>query len=237
VVAAGGDGTVSGVVAGILDSPAALGVLPLGTLNHFARDLGIPFNIPKAVGVVAAGHIGHVDVGQVNDRVFVNNSSIGIYPGIVEAREELRRRGHRKWPAMAIATLRVLRRYRGVTVSIVVAGQRRTWRTPFVFVGNNEYGIEGIRLGGRARLDEGKLFAYLTPRLRARHLPVLLVKALLGRARQSGEFEIVPATELWIDVTRTRRLRVAFDGEVARMSTPLHYRTCSKALSIVLPQA
>jgi diacylglycerol kinase family enzyme len=237
VVAAGGDGTVSGVVAGILNSPAALGVLPLGTLNHFARDLGIPFNIPQAVGVVAAGHIGHVDVGQVNDRVFVNNSSIGIYPGIVEAREELRRQGHRKWSAMAIATLRVLRRYRGVTVSIVVDGQRRTWRTPFVFVGNNEYGIEGIRLGGRARLDEGKLFAYLTPRLRARHLPVLLVKALLGRARQSGEFEIVPATELWIDVTRTRRLRVAFDGEVARMSAPLHYRTWSKALSIVLPQA
>src|SRR4029077_18058768 len=82
VVAAGGDGTVSGVVAGILDSPAALGVLPLGTLNHFARDLGIPFNLPKAVAVVAAGHIGHVDVGQVNDHVFVNNSSIGIYPGI-----------------------------------------------------------------------------------------------------------------------------------------------------------
>ena len=236
VVAGGGDGTVSSVVAGIFESPAALGVLPLGTLNHFAKDLQIPLDLRKAVAVVAAGHIGHVDVGQVNDCIFVNNSSIGVYPSIVEAREELRRQGHSKWPAMAIATLRVLRRYRGVTVSIDVDGQRRTWRTPFVFVGNNEYAIDGIRLGARARLDEGQLFVYLAPRVRARHLPVLLAKALLGRARQSGEFEIVPATELWIDTSRARRMRVAFDGEVMTMRMPLHYRTCPKALPVVLPQ-
>lgn len=236
VVAGGGDGTVSGVATGLFGSPAALGVLPLGTLNHFAKNLRLPHDLREAVAVVAAGHIGHVDVGQVNDRVFVNNSSIGIYPGIVEAREELRRQGYRKWPAMAIATLRVLRRYRGVTVSIMVDGRRRTWRTPFVFVGNNEYAIDGIRLGARARLDEGKLFVYLTPRLRARQLPVLLVKALLGRARRSGDFEIVPATELWIDVSKARHLRVAVDGELMRMRTPLHYRMCPKALPVVLPQ-
>jgi diacylglycerol kinase family enzyme len=236
VVAGGGDGTVSGVVAGILDSPAALGVLPLGTLNHFARDLGIPFDLRRAVAVVAAGHIGHVDVGRVNEHVFVNNSSIGIYPSIVEAREELRRRGHGKWPAMAIATLRVLRRHRGVTVSIMVDGQRRTWRTPFVFVGNNEYAIDGIRLGARTRLDEGRLFVYLAPRLHARQLPLLFAKALFGRARQPGGFEIVPATELWINLSRTRRKRVALDGEVTTMRTPLHYRAYPRALRVVLPQ-
>ena len=237
VVAGGGDGTVSSVVAGIFQSPAALGVLPLGTLNHFAKDLHIPFDLQEAVAVVAAGHIGYVDVGQLHDRVFVNNSSIGIYPSIVEAREELRSQGCGKWPAMAIATLRVLRRHRGVTVSIDVDGQRRHWRTPFVFVGNNEYAIDGIGLGARERLDEGRLFVYLAPRVRARDLPLLLAKALLGRARQSGDFEIVPATELWIDTPRARRVRVAFDGEVMKMSTPLHYRICPKALPVVLPQA
>ena len=236
VVAAGGDGTVSSVVAGIFESSAALGVLPLGTLNHFAKDLHIPLDLRQAVAVVAAGHIGHVDVGQVNHRVFVNNSSIGLYPSIVEAREELRKHGHRKWLAMAIATLRVLRRYRGVTVSIDVDGQRRTWRTPFVFVGNNEYVIDGIGLGARARLDEGRLFVYLAPRVRARHLPVLLAKALVGRARQSGEFEIVPATELWIETKTAGRMRVAFDGEITTMRTPLHYRMCRKALPVVLPR-
>src|SRR5215207_1701290 len=88
VVAAGGDGTVSGVAAVVAGSDAALGVLPLGTLNHFAKDLGIPLDLAKAAAVVAARHIRRVDVGRVNDRVFINNASIGVYPGIVEKREE-----------------------------------------------------------------------------------------------------------------------------------------------------
>ena len=236
VVAAGGDGTVSGVAAGIVGSQAALGVLPLGTLNHFAKDLHIPLDLPEAVAVVAARHIERVDVGQVNDRVFINNSSIGLYPSIVEEREALRRQGHRKWPAMAIATFRVLRRYRGVTVRIDVDGRRRTWRTPFVFVGNNEYAIDGIRLGARARLDQGKLFVYLAPRTRTRDLPMLLAKALIGRASQSGAFEIVPATELTHRHRQGRRLRVAVDGEVMTMSTPLTYRTRPRALQVVVPR-
>lgn len=236
VAAAGGDGTVSGVAAGLVDSRAALGVVPLGTLNHFAGDLHIPFDLQAAVAVVAAGHVGLVDVGQVNDALFVNNSSIGIYPSIVEEREALRSRGHGKWPAMAIATARVLRRYRGVTVTIEIDGRRRTWRTPFVFVGNNAYHIEGLNMGKRPRLDEGKLFVYLAPRLRAYQLPLLLAKALIGRAKRSGDFEIVPAAELWIDTAKVRRQRVAFDGEVRTMRTPLHYRTRAKALRVVVPQ-
>jgi diacylglycerol kinase family enzyme len=237
VAAAGGDGTVSGVAAGLLGSTAALGVLPLGTLNHFAKDLHIPLDLPTAVAAVAAGHVGQVDAGQVNDHIFVNNSSIGIYPCIVDARDALRSEGHAKWVAMAIATWRVLRRYRGVRVSIDVGGRRRTWRTPFVFIGNNEYEIDGLKMGERARLDEGRLFVYLAPRLRAYQLPLLLAKALVGRARQSGDFEIVQATELWIGTSNVRRQRVAFDGEVKEMKTPLHYRTRAKALRVVLPRA
>jgi diacylglycerol kinase family enzyme len=235
VTAAGGDGTVNSVAAGLVHSQAALGVLPLGTLNHFARDLHIPFDLAKAVAIVAAGRIACVDVGEVNDALFLNNSSIGLYPSIVEEREALRRRGHRKWPAMAIATAHVISRYRGVTVTIEVDGARRTWRTPFVFIGNNAYQIDGLHLGERARLDEGKLFVYLAPRLRAHQLPMLLVKALIGRARRSGDFEIVPAAESWIGTAKIRRQRVALDGEVKPMNTPLHYRIRAKALRVVVP--
>jgi diacylglycerol kinase family enzyme len=236
VVAGGGDGTVSGVAAGIFGSQAALGVLPLGTLNHFAKDLHIPLDLREAVAVVAAGHRARVDVGQVNDRVFINNSSIGIYPGIVEEREALRRQGHRKWPAAAVATFRVLRRYRGVTVRIEIDGRQRIWHTPFVFVGNNEYTIDGIRLGSRARLDQGQLFVYVAPRARSRDLPKLLALALLGRASRAGTFEIVSATELTIDTRTPRRIRVAVDGEVTTMQTPLRYRMCPAALQVVVPQ-
>jgi diacylglycerol kinase family enzyme len=238
VAAAGGDGTVCGVAAGLADGPASLGILPLGTLNHFAKDLGIPLDLPKAVAVVAAGHTARIDAGLVNGRVFVNNSSIGIYPSIVDAREALRSQGHRKWPAMAIATFRVLRRHRGVKVTIEIDGGRHTWRTPFVFVGNNEYTIDGSRLGSRERVDEGMLFVYLAPRLRARDLPLLLAKALAGRARQSGEFEIVRTRELWIDKPRTGRMQhVALDGEIRIMKTPLHYQTRPGALSVVVPRS
>jgi diacylglycerol kinase family enzyme len=235
VVAGGGDGTVNGVVAGILDSPAALGILPLGTLNHFAKDLHLPLDLAAAVGVIAAGPIWRVDVAQVNERVFVNNSSIGIYPGIVEAREELRREGHSKWPAMVIAMVRVLTRYTGVTIRVEVEGRSRTWRTPFVFAGNNEYTIDGLQLGARARLDEGKLYLYVAPRTRTRDLPMLLAKALLGRAARSRAFEIVSATELQIDRWRGRHMRVAIDGEVTTMSTPLVYRIRPKGLRVVVP--
>jgi diacylglycerol kinase family enzyme len=236
VVAAGGDGTVSRVAAGLVGTPAMLGVLPLGTLNHFAKDLGIPLDLEKAVATIAAPRVGSIDVGQVNDRVFINNSSIGIYPSIVEAREELRRLGHRKWPAFALATFRVLGRYRGVFVRIEFDGRQAVWRTPFLFVGNNEYEVDGIRLGSRARLDGGRLFAYLAPRVRTRALPMLLARALLGR-RQSGTFEIVSTPELWIDTPNARHVQVALDGEITTMTTPLHYRTCPGALKVLLPPA
>jgi diacylglycerol kinase family enzyme len=236
VAAAGGDGTVSSVAAGIIDSPAALGIVPLGTLNHFAKDLGIPLDRRRAVEVIAARHRAPVDVGQVNGRVFVNNVSIGLYPDIVEEREVLRRRGHGKWAAMGIATLRVLRRYRGVTVRVVADGRERTWQTPFVFVGNNEYTTDGIRLGSRTRLDQGRQFIYLAPRARTRDLPMLLAKALAGRVRESDAFEVVSAAEVSIATRTTRRLRVAVDGEVTTMTAPLTFCTRPGALQVVVPQ-
>jgi diacylglycerol kinase family enzyme len=238
VVAAGGDGTVSRVAAGVIAVDGTLGVLPLGTLNHFAKDLHIPLELDEAVRTVAAGRVGRVDVGEVNDRLFVNNSSIGLYPNFVHVRDQLRRQGHRKWTAMAIATARVLRRYRGVRVRLDEGGRERVWRTPFVFVGNNEYAVDGINLGSRASVDRGRLFVYLAPRVRTRELPLLLLKALAGRAGRSGEFEIVASTELRVDTLRPhRRLRVALDGEVTKLATPLHYRTRPGALKVMLPRA
>jgi diacylglycerol kinase family enzyme len=226
--------TVNGVAAGICGSPAALGVIPLGTLNHFARDLGLPTGLDAAIAAIAAGRTGRVDVGEVNDRVFVNNSSIGLYPNILDIRDSLRRAGHRKWPAMALATLPVVRNYRGMLVSIALDGRVRVWRTPFVFVGNNEYAVDGLRPGARARLDAGRLFVYMTPRLHARQLPGLLARALLGRAAQSGQFEIVPSTAFVVNLPGSQ-VRVACDGELETMATPLQYRVRPGALNVILP--
>ena len=143
-----------------------------------------------------------------------------------------------KGSALFDATVGVLRRDRNLLVRIAVDGRQSIRRTPFVFVGNNEYTIDGSRLGSRERLDEGVLFVYLAPRLRALDLPLLLAKALAGRARQSGEFEIVRAREVWIDKPRTGRAQhVALDGEIRSMKTPLHYRTRPGALRVVVPRS
>jgi diacylglycerol kinase family enzyme len=225
---------IDAVVAG---GPTPLGVLPLGTLNHFAKDLGIPLDLPKAVDVIAQGHTAPVDVGRVNDRIFVNNSSIGIYPDIVERRERLRAQGSRKWPALMRATLEVLQREREVSVRLDTGGQQIASRTPFVFVGNNEYQLEGIHLGARSRLDAGRLFAYLAPRVHTRDLPKLLAHALMGRARRERGLMVFSAPELWIETPNAGNIKVACDGELLTLTMPLHYSSWPRALNVLVPAA
>jgi diacylglycerol kinase family enzyme len=235
VVAAGGDGTVSSVAAALAGGPTPLGILPFGTLNHFAKDLHISMDVAQAVKTIVARHVAAVDVAYVNERVFINNSSIGIYPGIVELREELRRQGRNKWTAFAIASLSVLARETEVSVRVAVDGRTVVTRTPFLFVGNNEYATEGIHLGARARIDAGRLYAYLAPRMHTRDLPKLFLWALLGRARRHGAFATFGAAEMWIDTPRRRSVRVATDGEITMLSTPLHYRVAPGALRVLVP--
>jgi diacylglycerol kinase family enzyme len=228
---------VNAIASALVGGPVPLGILPLGTLNHFAKDLHIPIDLAQAVETIAHGQTAHVDVGRVNDRIFLNNSSIGIYPNIVERREQLRAEGHRKWPALAMATLEMLRRESEVSVRVNIDGRAIASRTPFVFVGNNEYQVEGIHLGARARLDAGKVFAYLAPRVHTRDLPKLFVQALVGRARREQSLQVLAASELWIETPYARNMKVACDGEVLLLKTPLHYRPWTAALNVWVPRA
>jgi diacylglycerol kinase family enzyme len=235
VVAAGGDGTISTVASALAGADMPMGVLPLGTLNHFAKDLGLPFDLGEAVKTIAARRTVKVDVGDVNGRTFLNNSSIGIYPDIVMEREALRHQGYRKWTAFVAATARILRNYRGLVVKITAGGPAEIARTPFLLVGNNDYQTDGIHLGARSRLNGGLLSAYLAPRVHARELPRLLVFALAGRSRENHILESFAARELRVETPGRRSLRVALDGEVVRMTAPLHYRIRPMALRVIVP--
>jgi diacylglycerol kinase family enzyme len=235
VVAAGGDGTVSTVASALVGSEIPMGVLPLGTLNHFAKDLGLPLDLGEAVKTIAARRTIKVDAGEVNGRTFLNNSSIGIYPDIVMEREALRRQGYRKWTALAAASAKIVRNYRGLMVKITVDHSVETARTPFLLVGNNEYETDGIHLGARSRLNGGRLSAYLAPRVHARELPRLLALALVGRARENHVLESFVARELRAETPGRRSLRVALDGEVVLMNAPLHYQILPLALRVIVP--
>ena len=235
VVAGGGDGTINGVASVLAGTPTPLAVLPLGTLNHFAKDVGIPLDLPGAVRTIAVRHTKRIDVGRVNDRVFVNNSSIGVYPSLIEARERLRRQGMFKWTAFARATMEVLQREGEMTIRLEGDRARIAARTPFVFVGNNEYLVGGLKLGERTRLDTGLLYAYFAPPVRTRHLPRLFAYALFGRARREHALQSIAGQELWIDSPFTRTFQVACDGELLTLASPLHYRSWPGALTVLAP--
>ena len=129
--------------------------------------------------VVAAGAIARIDAGQVNGHVFVNNSSIGLYPLVVRAREaEQRKTGHGKWRAMASAIWRVLRRFPLVTVRVKSDAGAVLTRTPFVFVGNNVYQVSPLALGRRTRLDEGRLCLYTMRCQKRLHMLWLALRAI-----------------------------------------------------------
>jgi diacylglycerol kinase family enzyme len=236
VVAGGGDGTISAVASALAATPKILGVLPLGTLNHFAKDLGIPLEIPAAVQTIVGRRVTEVDVGEVNGRIFINNSSLGIYPDIVARREaEQKRPGRAKWPAFLWATLLALHRFPFLNLQITLEGKQLTRKTAFLFIGNNEYEIAGFRLGGRACLNAGKLGLYMTQRTGRFGLFRLGLNALMGRLDQAEDFAFFCVEEATIEA-RQLRLLVATDGEVTSLQTPLHYRILPCALRVIVPQ-
>lgn len=236
VIAAGGDGTISAVAAELAGTDKILGVLPIGTLNHFAKDLRIPLDLEAAVRTISDGEIATVDVGEVNGRIFINNSSLGIYPRIVsrrEAQQEHLARG--KWPAFFWATIQALRRFPFLDLRIAFEGRQIFRRTAFLFVGNNEYETAGFNLGSRACVNAGRLGLYLTHRTGRFGLFRLAFHALFGRVDQAKDFDVFCVAEARIE-TRKRRLLVALDGEIQRMETPLHYRIRPGALRVLVPK-
>ena len=236
IVAGGGDGTVSTVAAALVDTGIVFGVLPLGTLNHFARDLGIPLELADAVAVLARGETGRVDIGEVNGRIFVNNSGLGLYPDIVRDRERQQKRlGRGKWLAFAWAMLAALRRYPFLVVTLVVDGKEVVRKTPFVFIGNNEYRMEGFAIGERSGMDDGMLSLYVAQRPGRLRLLQLAIRALTGRLRQARDFDAILATVIVVRIKK-KRLRVATDGEVTDMTPPLHYRVRPASLIVMLPR-
>ncbi len=237
IVAGGGDGTLNAVASHLVGTGTRFGILPLGTLNHFAKDLGIPLDPVEALQTIATGRVIAVDVGEVNGHYFLNNSSLGLYPDIVRDRiRQQRRLGRGKWLAFMWAVWGALRRSPFLSVRLTVDGQATLHRTPFVFVGNNAYRMEGFQIGSRARLTDGVLSVYVADGARRWKLVALGLRALFGRLRQAREFREYRAAELRVE-TPHRRLRVATDGEVRKMDSPFLYRIHAGGLKVIVPAA
>ena len=235
VVMAGGDGTMSAGAAALAGGDCPMGVLPLGTLNHFARDLGIPQDMDGAIAVVASGIVKRVDVGEANGRIFLNNASIGLYPHAVAAREKQQdENGTGKWVAMARAGLATLRRFPVVRVTLNLPTGTARLTTPLVFIGNNKYEMTLLALGKREVLDGGDLWLYVASNHGRIGFVSLALRAVIGRLDQARDFLGVAVPEVTIE-DRRRSIPIAFDGEVCAMDSPLRCRCRPAALPVIVP--
>ena len=235
LVVAGGDGTIGTAAAALADSGRALGIIPLGTLNHFARDAGIPADLEQAVDVIAAGHRRRVDLAEVNGRIFVNNSAVGLYPEMVRFREETQARtGRSKRLAMLSASLRALRGFRRRRLWISAEGLEAPVRTPLLFVGNNRYQVNLLALGRREAIDRGELCLYAV-RARGRlHLFWAGLRGIFGKLDQQRDFITAYVREAEISANRAA-LTLSLDGETLTLPTPLTYRIRPGALTLIAP--
>jgi diacylglycerol kinase family enzyme len=237
VVAGGGDGTIATIAEHISGTGKAFGVLPLGTFNYFAKNLGIPLELDAALDVIARGVVASVDVCEVNGHLFLNNSSIGLYPTVLARRESTYRRFGRSQLAAYLSVLIVLLRPPGfLSLRISADGHLLPRRTPLLFIGSNAFQMESFGIVGRDCLDSHKMTLYLTRPLHATGLIRLAVRAFFRGLRGAREFEALCAEEILVEMRR-RRVRVAMDGEVRVLETPLRYRLRRGALCVTVPAA
>ena len=235
LVVGGGDGSISAAASALTGTKTLLGILPLGTLNHFARDLGIPTDLEEAAALIAARSVREVDVAEMNDRIFINNSAIGLYPLLVVDRDSQRRRlGRPKAVAMIVASIRTLVRFGHQRLTLTVNDSKAQVDTPLLFVGNNEYRTDLPAAGQRDSVEDGRLTVMVMRKKTRRGFIAATVRALINRSRPDDMVRLDDTQRLRVS-SRKRMLAVSLDGEVVRAEPPLEYKIRPKALRVIAP--
>lgn len=235
VAIGGGDGTISTAAGVLAGTGIPLGVLPLGTANHFAKDLGLPLPLSEAVAVIAQGRTRPLSLAEVNGHIFINNSLLGVYPELVRIRDKVRSKVRmNKILARWLAALFVLPSFPQVRVQFTLEGRTTSCMTPFVFIGTNAYEMHTFKFGARARTDDGRLFVYLARTHTRASLLRLFLKSLVKDVKQEKYFETWSVAQVSIE-TGHRSITVGADGELIKLSSPLLYRSLPGALQVFVP--
>jgi YegS/Rv2252/BmrU family lipid kinase len=235
LIVGGGDGTIGAAASALVGADTRLGILPLGTLNHFARDLGIPTDLDEACALIAKGSDRRVDVAEMNGRIFINNSAIGLYPLMVVDRDlQQRQLGRSKRLAMLVASLRTLARFNHQRLTLTVNDQEARVDTPLLFVGNNDYRIDLGAPGQRESIEDGELCVLVMRKKTRSGLIAASIRALLNRSRPDDMVYLDGVERLRVE-SRRGHLAVSLDGEVVSTAPPLDYRIRKKALRVIAP--
>ena len=236
IVVSGGDGSISSVAELIIDKNIPLGILPSGTYNHFAKDAGIPLSLKESVKIIAESSPSKIDTGEVNGKIFINNSSVGLYPKAVKLREAiLRKWGGTKWAAMFIAMITMFKRFPLFTVKVDTGNLADSFITPFIFIGNNEYKFEMFNLGKRATFNGGKLFLYTANVTSRFGILKMVFYNFINKLNQTKNFDLKVIEKVTLE-TKSKKVKVAIDGEIFNLTPPLNYKILPKKLSVFIPQ-
>lgn len=240
LVAAGGDGTINTVARQAVESGCQFGVLPQGTFNYFGRTHSIPEDLSEAVQALLGAKVEPVQVGLVNERVFLVNASIGLYPKLLEEREiDKKQFGRSRLVALLSALKTVLGSYRHLHINVELDGKSRTLRTPTLFVGNNRLQMEQVGFAPLAeRIDDGKLAALAPRPVGKLGMLGLLVRGALGRLSEAPNLHAFGLTRMTVKqrgMVGRRRMKVAIDGEVTHLDAPLVFRVLEGQLLLLKP--
>lgn len=239
IVAAGGDGTICTVAETLSGSTTVMGILPFGTFNYFARSLDLPMELEAATKVIVDGHTVPLRVATVNDRIFLNNASLGAYPAILEQREQIYRRWGRTQIAAYWAVIKTLVTVRSsLRLTLKIDGKTRVVRTPLVFVVNNAYQLQQLSLEGTDKIKAGQLAVFIAPDATRIGLIRHASAVALGVAAAERNFELVGGKDVVIERTgrgSRRSSTVAKDGERERMQGPFRFQVVKNALRVLVP--
>lgn len=237
VVAAGGDGTINGVAQGVLGSGCLFGVLPQGTFNYFGRAHGIPQDDEAAARALLGAAVQEVQVGLVNDRIFLVNGSLGLYPELLEEREAMKSQlGRSRAVAMLAGFRTLLRKQIPQRLTLECDGLTRTVLTPTLFIGNNALQLERLGFPEASALQRGQLAAVVVRRGGLFSMLTLILRSIVGRLGEAEKVDAFAFQRLTVSSGHKRQFKVATDGEIYWLKAPLVFRVAPEPLLLLVPR-
>lgn len=235
VVAAGGDGTLNAVAKRLMHTNIPMGVIPLGTFNYVARVLDIPIDVFSAAEVIATGKFREVHVATINDQIYLNNASLGLYPLFIKKRE-LYNQHFGRFPLNAYTSgLDVLlREHKSLKLSINVDGQKYPVATPLIFFGNNQLQLCDMKLRIAECAANGKLAGVVVAKSDRFSLLKMLLKLIQGKIEQTPDVYTFCAENITVGCKKDK-VTVAIDGELMELETPLNFSVQKSSLKVMVP--
>jgi diacylglycerol kinase family enzyme len=239
IVVAGGDGTINTVAQAALGSGRPFGVVPQGTFNYFGRTHGIPEDTAEATRALLDARVKPVQVGMVNDRTFLVNASLGLYPKLLEEREAHKRRlGRSRFVAFGSALVTLWRGHRNLVIELEHERGKETIRTPTLFVGNNALQLRQIGIPQASAVEDGLLTAITAKPVGTWAMLALLIRGAFGRLGETPAVESFAFRRMTVHPRPygLHRMKVAMDGEICSLKTPIEFRVAPHPLLLLAPR-